>query len=694
VSFLLAASSLSSAGRGIQLENLRSALVHDSTIDVTGDAIHTAADRLHLEHVTALGAIPLVNSFAEVSVANSILSGTGGSACTGVIVSRGGSVFTPGCAGLAADGRNIQDNPLLDDSLQLANGVFVRPLRQGSPAINRGVLEFCRSAFHSVSCDAGAFESQDNAPTITGLSDASIKRESVLTPTVFTFTVGDDIAAPSTLTITGSSSNQALVPDANIVFSGTGAARTLAVTPLLGASGTAVITVRVSDGALMTTATFMLIVQPVYYLAEGATGDFFDLDLLIANPNNTPAPVEIVFLLNGGGTMTHPLTIAATSRMTIGVDDIAGLENAVVSSVVTSTSGVPLVVERTMRWDATGYGSHTETATDGAAFDWYFAEGAQGFFSTYILLANPDASPNVAMVTYYREGASAVVRSYDIPALSRVTIDASADAELVERSFGIRVSFARRGIAERAMYFSSGADSRAFWAGGHASAGATSPSTSWFLAEGSTGTYFNTFLLLANPNEQQTTGTITYLPASGLAVKRPVTIPALGRTTINIAFEDATLADTAIASRVETLLPIVVERSQYWPQPIWQEAHNSFGVTASAMRWGLAEGRVGGDAGYQTYILLANPGADAVNVTVTFLRENGTTIVESFPVAAESRFNVAVSGAGSDVPELADESFGTVIEATHPIVVERSLYNNANGVIWAAGTNAVATRLP
>jgi hypothetical protein len=45
-------------------------------------------------------------------------------------------------------------------------------------------------------------------------------------------------------------------------------------------------------------------------------------------------------------------------------------------------------------------------------------------------------------------------------------------------------------------------------------------------------------------------------------------------------------------------------------------------------------------------------------------------------------------------PELADESFGAVIDSTHPLVVERSLYGNANGVTWAAGTNATATRLP
>jgi hypothetical protein len=44
-----------------------------------------------------------------------------------------------------------------------------------------------------------------------------------------------------------------------------------------------------------------------------------------------------------------------------------------------------------------------------------------------------------------------------------------------------------------------------------------------------------------------------------------------------------------------------------------------------------------------------------------------------------------------------DRRFASVIESsgTTPaqIVVERSMYSNANGVSWAAGTNALATKL-
>jgi hypothetical protein len=82
-------------------------------------------------------------------------------------------------------------------------------------------------------------------------------------------------------------------------------------------------------------------------------------------------------------------------------------------------------------------------------------------------------------------------------------------------------------------------------------------------------------------------------------------------------------------------------------------------------------------------------------VTITFLRADGTTVVKTFDVGVGRRFNVAiVPGPTSMVPELADESFGARIESTQPIAVERSVYSNANGIFWAAGTNATATRLP
>ena len=78
---------------------------------------------------------------------------------------------------------------------------------------------------------------------------------------------------------------------------------------------------------------------------------------------------------------------------------------------------------------------------------------------------------------------------------------------------------------------------------------------------------------------------------------------------------------------------------------------------------------------------------------LTFLRTNGTTVVKTYTVNPSTRFNVQVN---TMVPELVNETFGTLIEVTNGvgIFVERALYSDAGGVVWAAGTNALATRLP
>jgi hypothetical protein len=250
------------------------------------------------------------------------------------------------------------------------------------------------------------------------------------------------------------------------------------------------------------------------------------------------------------------------------------------------------------------------------------------------------------------------------------------------------------GAAERAMYFGLPPD-RLFKAG-HESAGATAPATEWFLAEGATGTFFETFVLIANPNAAAADVTVTYLTDSGQSVIRSKSIPANSRLTINIEAEgSATLANAAVATRVVSTIPVVVERAQYWPNAPsqWYEAHNAFGVTAAGTAWGLAEGQTGRFEAASTYILLANNTNGSATVTIDFIREVDVPVTKTFTVPANSRFNVGV-GPSTQVPELSGERFGAVVTSTAPIVVERALYWNANGEFWSAGTNATATQLP
>jgi hypothetical protein len=146
-------------------------------------------------------------------------------------------------------------------------------------------------------------------------------------------------------------------------------------------------------------------------------------------------------------------------------------------------------------------------------------------------------------------------------------------------------------------------------------------------------------------------------------------------------------------------VPIIVERTMWWPSPamtpaFWMEAHNSPGATATATRWALAEGEVGGPQATETYILIANTSAFAGNARVRLYFEDGTTEEKNFALPARSRTNVSVS---VHFPGVTNRRFGAIVESLGAvpaqIVVERAMYTSPGGVTWAAGTNALGTPL-
>ena len=142
-----------------------------------------------------------------------------------------------------------------------------------------------------------------------------------------------------------------------------------------------------------TSAVAQSVTPITYYLSEGATSDFFDTDIPLANPNNATAPVTLTFSKESGEQVVATRTVGANARLTVHVAEIPGMAGTSTSTQVRSDSGVPLVVERTMFWDKSWYAGSTGSSVDKPAKDWFFAEGSQGFFQTYVLVINPNASP-------------------------------------------------------------------------------------------------------------------------------------------------------------------------------------------------------------------------------------------------------------------------------------------------------------
>jgi VCBS repeat-containing protein len=102
-----------------------------------------------------------------------------------------------------------------------------------------------------------------DAPSISDIADRTI--DSNTSTGSLPFTISDPDGLTGVL-VSGSSSNAALVPNSNIVFAGTGAARTVTVTPAPNQYGSAAITVTVTDGSGLTAVeTFLLSVTQVTY---------------------------------------------------------------------------------------------------------------------------------------------------------------------------------------------------------------------------------------------------------------------------------------------------------------------------------------------------------------------------------------------------------------------------------------------
>jgi hypothetical protein len=434
-----------------------------------------------------------------------------------------------------------------------------------------------------------------------------------------------------------------------------------------------------------------------YYLAEGASNAFFATRLALLNPGLAPATVVTEFLPPAGGAVqVNPSTIPGRTRATY---DVATLPNPPTNDFSTVVeSDVPLVVERTMTWDQSGYGSHAESATAAPATDWYLAEGAtHGRFDLFYLLQNPGDVAADVTVSYLRPAhAPPIVKTYPVDAHSRRTIWVDVeDPALAAVDLSASIHATAPIIVERAMYLSTAGQA---FAGGTAAMGVTTPGPNWFLAEGATGAFFDLYLLIANPTTTDADVRVTYLLSTGQNIVKTYTVSQTSRYTISVAGEDPALASANVSMIVESMdgVPLIAERSMWWPSPgQWYEGHSAVGAQTTGVRWALADGEIGGAANTQTYVLIANTSGYAGSAKVTLLFEDGTSAERTMPLPASSRVNVAI---GVVFPESIGKRFGIIVESLggtpSQIVVERAIYSDANGVVWAAGTDVLATKLP
>ena len=189
----------------------------------------------------------------------------------------------------------------------------------------------------------------NDAPTISDVANQQSNEDTATGE--LAVTLGDEETAVADLTLSASSSNTALVPDANIVLGGTGASRTVTVTPASNQSGSATITLTVSDGTASSTDTFVLTV--------GGVNDVPTIsDVANQVTNEDTATGELAVTLGDEETAVADLTLSAISSAQGLVPD---------ANIVLGGTGASRTVTVTPASNQNGSATITLTVSDGTA---------------------------------------------------------------------------------------------------------------------------------------------------------------------------------------------------------------------------------------------------------------------------------------------------------------------------------------
>ena len=448
-----------------------------------------------------------------------------------------------------------------------------------------------------------------------------------------------------------------------------------------------------------------------WYLAEGHVGNHFQEWLTLENPSvGSLAHVTVNYLLRGRGPFSQTLTLNPSTRSTINVNDALRVNsNSSVGQDVSLyiTSDIAIVAERPIYFTFLGNtlgGSdiigQTQTATH---FTFANGETLPGFY-TFITALNPIGQPTATVtVNYFSGGALIGQASMSIPAGQRNTLVANNTLG-TGKTFYIQVDSNQPVVVERPLYFRTSVAGVASLVQGGSSVQGVTPATSWYYADGSTGTNnapSQENLILANPDVNSSgasaTVTITYALPGGVTRVVNVSVPAKSQLVENVNTDVG--ASSLVAMKVVSTIPIVSERQQFFnnralvPIPTGVDV---VGVTPGSSSlptvYSFAEGHLGNN--FAEAITLFNPNNTPASAAVTFFVTRGGTrflsqVTVNIPAMSASQVNannflfVPANSQGA-LPE--DTSI--VVQSlptnggtgpTLPVVAERGLFFNFLG---------------
>jgi photosystem II stability/assembly factor-like uncharacterized protein len=432
-----------------------------------------------------------------------------------------------------------------------------------------------------------------------------------------------------------------------------------------------------------------------WYLAEGSTGSGpqggFETWVLITNPYDQSANVKLTYMTPEGEVKGPEFSMPPFSRQTIDVSQTVP-DNWSVSTRVESDRLV--VAERSVYWSTPDTFRQAAHNSVGLPYDskiWYLAEGstggdASGSFETWILLQNTSDRVATARLTYTTPSGIRTGPSVELPPGTRSTVNV-ADTLPGEWSVSTTVESDTPIVAERSMYWNAAGTYRQ---AATDSIGTASPAREWYLPEGSTGSgadgSFETWILVQNPTPDIATANVYYQTPSGERPGPEVKLEPFTRQTLNVA--DAVPGEFSVSTRVMSDNPIVAEMSCYWNAAgtYRQAAQNSIGAEPPYTEWLLGEGSTGSgpQGGFETWVLIQNPGDETAVAEVNFMTPQGLVNGPTLALDPHTRQTVSV---GDWLP--GSWEVAVSVEADKPVVAERSIYWDAAGCFRRAAMGSI-----
>ena len=157
-------------------------------------------------------------------------------------------------------------------------------------------------------------------------------------------------------------------------------------------------------------------------------------------------------------------------------------------------------------------------------------------------------------------------------------------------------------------------------------AGAAAPSTTWYLAEGSTG-LFQLYYLLLNPGLTPAQVTVKYLREGAGPITKTYTVPAQSRATVFVNLADLGLVAVRRSAReITSTQPIVAERAMYFSvNRVFDAGTGAMGSPQLATQWQFAESSTG--PFFDEFVSLLNPSTtQTATATLTFHLPGGSTL--------------------------------------------------------------------